>query len=149
MRDLLADIKFRWFDESALLTDDRRELVELFLDSIGITSDVARDLIEVLVNAKTKDVSLGAGEIKILILELRRRRKSKDPMWGLTDRNLQVWLKYFQNIRLIDNFAGKYRFTSNKPPSRAFKDYTMEVVKESAAFTERVLKRIEEVYELK
>jgi hypothetical protein len=149
MTELLAGIKFRWFDESALLTDDRRELIELFLDSIGITSDVARDLIEVLINARARSVSLGAGEVKVLILELRRRRRVKDPMWGLTDRNLQVWLKYFQTIRLLDNFGGKYRFTGNKKPGRVFREHTMEVVKESAAFTERILSKIENVYGIK
>ena len=149
MKELLADIKLRWFDESSLLTDDGKELIDMFLDSIGVTSDVARDLMEVLINAKTKDVALGAGEIKILILELRRRRKDKDPLYGLTDRNLQVWLRYFQTIRLIDSFAGGYRFTGNKRPSEAFRGYTMDVVRESAAYTERVLKKIDVVYGLK
>ncbi|MFC2162637.1 hypothetical protein ACFLRF_03070 [Candidatus Altiarchaeota archaeon] len=149
MKDLLADIKLRWYDESSLLTDDKRELIELFLDSIGVTSNVARDLMEVMINARARDTALGAGQIKILIMELRRRRKDKDPMWGLTDRNLQVWLKYFQTIRLLDTFGGSYRFTGNKKPSKAFKDYTLQVVRESAAFSGRVLEKIDEAYALR
>ncbi len=148
VKDLLADIKFRWYDESSLLTDEPRELIELFLDSIGITSNVARDLLEVMVNARCRDILLGPGEIKILIIELRRRRKDKDPMWGLTDRNLHYWLEYFQDIRFMDNINGKYRFTGNKKPSKVFKEYTLEVVRESAAYTERILKKLEKAYDL-
>lgn len=145
----LADIQLRWFDDSTLLTDDPREVLELFLDSIGVTSDVARDLFEVLLISRHHDLALGTREIKANIIELRRRRKAKEGDKGLTDRNIQVWLSYFNKIGLVDSIGGKHRFSGNKKPSRAFAEETVPLVQECLKFSEKVLKRVEDAYKLR
>ena len=145
----LADIQLRWFDDSALLTDEPREVLYVFLDSIGVTSDVARDLFEVLLLSRHHDLALGTREIKANILEMRRRRKVKEPGKGLTDRNIQVWLSYFNKIGLIDSIGGKHRFKGNKRPSKAFSEDVRPVVEECLKFSEKVLLKVEEGYKIR
>jgi hypothetical protein len=145
MDALLTDIKLRWFDDSRLLCESPREMLEVFLDSIGVTSDVARDLFEVFLMARARDVTLRSSEIKKGILELRLKRGVKSLEYGLTDRNIQVWLKYFASIGLIDNVSGKYRFQANKKPTQAFKR-TQEVVEESVKFSAKSLEKTEKLY---
>lgn len=145
MASYLADIKLRWYDDSALLTDEPRELLEVFLDSIGVTSDVARDLLEVLLMGRARDSPLKASELKKGIRELRARRNVSDVDGGLTDRNIQVWLKYFQSIGLLDSVSGKYRFAGNKKPSQAFAR-VQEVVSESVKFSFKAVERLEQAY---
>jgi len=145
----LADIQLRWFDDSTLLTDDPREVLEMFLDSIGVTSDVARDLFEVLLISRHHDLALSTREVKANIVELRRRRKVKDVGRGLTDRNIQIWLNYFSKIGLLDSIGGKHRFRSNKKPSKAFTEDTKPIVEECLKFSEKVLKKVEDSYKIK
>ena len=148
MAELLADIKLRWYDESALLADEPREVLELFLDSIGVTSDVACDLMEVMLMARARDVPLTMPEVKAGVVELRRRRGSKEPEFGMTDRNIQIWLKYFETIGLFDEIAGKHRFQANKKPSEAFKR-TRQVVAESLKYSEKLVSKLEEAYRIR
>jgi len=143
----IADIQLRWFDDSSLLTDDPREVLELFLSSIGVTSDVARDLFEVLLVSRHHDLALSTREIKANIMELRRRRRVADSK-GLTDRNIQVWLSYFNRVGLVDSMGGKHRFSANKKPSVAFKENTVPVVEECLRFSERVLGLVEKAYKI-
>ncbi|MCX6695326.1 MAG: hypothetical protein NTU61_03435 [Candidatus Altiarchaeota archaeon] len=145
----IADIQFRWFDDSSLLTDDPREALEVFLGSIGVTSDVALDLFEVLLISRHHDLALSTREIKANIVELRKRRRVRELEKGLTDRNIQVWLSYFNRIGLIDSLGGKHRFTGNKKPSRAFREETMPLVEECLKFSERALLKVEEYYKIK
>jgi hypothetical protein len=148
MAKLLADIKLRWYDDSALLTDEPREILELFLDSIGLTSDVACDLVEVMLLARARDVPLTMPEVKAGIIELRRRRGSKDPGFGMTDRNIQIWLEYFETIGLMDEVGKKFRFAANKKPSEAFKR-TKQVIQESVKYSEKLVEKLEEAYRIK
>lgn len=145
---LLADIKLRWYDESALMADDSRQILEYFLDSIGVTADVARDLMEVMLMARARDVPLTTQEVKAGVVELRRRRGVADPEFGMTDRNIQIWLKYFETIGLFDDIDGKHRFTANKKPSEAFKK-TRQVVNESLKYSEKLVSKLEEAYRIK
>ncbi|MFH1055666.1 MAG: hypothetical protein V1744_06195 [Candidatus Altiarchaeota archaeon] len=147
MAELLADIKLRWYDDSALMADEPRELLELFLDSIGVTSDVACDIIEVMLMSRARDVPLTTPEVKAGIVELRRRRGVKDD-FGLTDRNIQIWLSYFERIGLLDVLDGKHRFTANKKPTEAFKK-TKQVVSESLKYSESLLSKVEASYQIR
>ncbi len=148
MAEILAGIKLRWYDDSSLLTDEPRELLEVFLSSIGVTSDVAKDLMEALLMARARDVSLKASELRAAILELRLRRGAKDLEFGLTDRNILVWLDFFQSIGLLDHVSGKYRFAANKRPSEAFKR-TQEVVGECVRFSAKAVSKLERAYMIK
>jgi len=147
MAELLADIKLRWYDDSALLTDEPRELLELFLDSIGVTSDVARDLFEIMLMSRARDVALTTSEVKEGILELRRRRNQPDD-FGLTDRNIQIWLKYFETVGLFDLIDDKHRFYANKRPTEAF-ERTKKVVAESVKYSGKLLEKVESAYRIK
>ncbi len=147
---LLSDIRLRWYDDRSLMLDRDRELIELLLDSLGVSRTVAADIFEVLLKSKKKDLGLTSEEIKQEIVKLRKRRKIKDPEKGLTKRNLQIWLKFFRDIDLVERFGFRYRFTGNKKPSTAFKEYTKpEVIDKSADFIYRLLKEIEGRYGVK
>lgn len=148
MAELLADIKLRWYDDSALMEDEPRRLLELFMDSIGVTSDVACDVMEVLLMSRARDLPLTTGEVKLGVVELRRRRSVKDPDFGMTDRNIQIWLKYFERIGFLDELGGKHRFSGNKRPSDAFKK-TREVVAESLKYSEKLVGKLEAAYRIR
>ena len=147
--NLLSDIRLRWYDDSSLLKENPRELVELFMKSIGISSEVAIDLFEVMLMAKSRDIGLTRRDIKSNIIELRNSRKTKNAEDGLTDRNIQIWLKYFMDIKLVDRIGKRYRFTNNKKPSVAFSQYTKPLVDESVLYVEKILKKLEEEYKIK
>ena len=147
--NLLSDIRLRWYDDSSLLKENPRELVELFMKSIGISSEVAIDLFEVMLMAKSRDIGLTRRDIKSNIIELRNSRKTKNAEDGLTDRNIQIWLKYFMDIKLVDRIGKRYRFTNNKKPSVAFSQYTKPLVDESVLYVEKILKKLEEEYNIK
>jgi len=147
MAELLADIKLRWYDDTALMADEPRELLETFLDSIGVTAEVACDIMEVMFLARAKDVALTTGEVKAGVLELRRRRGAKDD-FGMTDRNIQIWLVYFGRIGLLDCIDNRHRFTANRKPTEAFKK-TKEVIAESVRFSEKLLNKAEQAYRIK
>ena len=146
MATMLADVKLRWYDDSALLEDEPRALLEHFLDSIGITSDVARDLFEVMLLARARDVPLTTAEVKEGIIELRRRRAVRDT-FGLTDRNIQIWLRYFQAIGMFDTIDGRNRFASNKKPLEAF-ERTKNVVRESLKYSDKLLSKLHKAYRI-
>lgn len=146
---LISDIRLRWFDDSSLLTEDKRELVELFLESIGVSSDVARDVFEVVLIAKARDVRLTSSQIKEWVLELRRTRARKDADEGLSDRNIQIWLRFFREMRLLDKLGDKYFFTGNKKPSAAFREYTKPIADESFNYVFKVLEKLEKEYKIK
>ena len=146
----LADITLRWYDDSSLMLDGDRELVELFLDSLGVSRTVAADIFEVLLHGKKKDVGLTSDEIKKEIIKLRKKRKEKDAEKGLTKRNLQIWLKFYMEIELVERFGFRYRFKGNRKPSQAFKEYTKpEVIDRSSDYMYRLLKEIEGRYGIK
>lgn len=146
---LLSDIRLKWYDESSLLEEDSRRLLELLLDALGITSDVARDLFHVLLVSRAEDTALTGRQIKDAIVNLRRMRNIEDPERGLTMRNIQVWLQYFRGIKLVDKLGSRYHFKGNKKPSKAFIDGTKPMVDESVKYVEKLLKRVEESYKIK
>ncbi len=140
----ISDIHLRWYDDSTLAEDNPRKLAALFMDAIGVTSDVAVDLFEVLLISRAGDNALTSREIKTKIMESRKKRKTGDH--GLTDRNIQVWLKFFRELKLVDRTGSHYRFRGNKKPSEAYMEYTKPLVYESAEYVERLLLKVEESY---
>jgi hypothetical protein len=145
----LCEITLRWYDDSSLITDDRRELVERFMDSLGISRGVASDLFEVLLLSKAKGDSLTSQEIKKGIIKLREKRKDVSDD-SLTLRNIQIWVKYFRNMGLIEKVGGRYLFKGNKKPSAVFKDNVKpEIIDKSAEYIERILEKLEKEYEIK
>jgi hypothetical protein len=145
---LIADFTLRLYDEGALLEDDPRRLLELFLDSIGITSDVARDVFHVLLVARAGDTALSARQIREAVVSLRKIRGEKELERGLTMRNVQVWLRYFRDIRLADNLGALYRFRGNKTPKRAFIDGTRPLALASLDYVEKLLGKVEGAYRI-
>lgn len=145
--NLISDINLRWFDESALLEKDPRKLTETFLASLGITSDVAADIVEVLFKARAVDRGLTTAEVREGMVMLRKQRK--EDFSGLTVRNVQVWIRYFKEIKLVDRVGDRVRFSGNKKPSKVFAEYTRPLIEESASFVEKLLKKTEEAYGIK
>ena len=148
MADYLASIKLRLYDDSALLLYDRRNKLEVFLSSIGITSDVAADLFEALLLSKSKEIPLTTSQLREGILRLRTSKNLENPEFGLTDRNIQIWLKYFQSIGLIEVSNGRHRFHGNRLPSKTFKR-TRHIVDESMNMSEKILLDLEKAYDIK
>ncbi|MFH1789030.1 MAG: hypothetical protein ABH834_06590 [Candidatus Altiarchaeota archaeon] len=146
--ETIADVTLRWFDESALMEKDPRQLTETFLASLGVTSDVAVDVMEVLFKARAEDRALRTQEILNEILKTRKERRIKAKK-GLGLRNIQVWVKYFKSIKLVDRVGERVRFTGNKTPTQAFSEYTKPVIEESVSFIEALLAKTEEAYGIK
>ena len=147
--NLLSEITLKWYDDSSLMLEDRRELVGLFLDSLGITRDCAGDIFEALLLAKSKNISLSTAEIRKSVKDLRSERGQR-PDDSLTTRNVQIWLKYFRNIGLIERIGDRYLFKGNRKPSIVFKEnVTPEVIDKSSDYLKRVLEKLEERYEIK
>lgn len=147
--NLLADIRLRWYDDSGLMSKDPRALIGLFLDSMGVTRDVPVDLFEVLLTAKSMGVGLTTSEIKKGIIKLRKKRKEGEGK-GLSDRNIQIWLKFFRDLDLVDRIGSRYMFSGNKNPSTLFKEKTKpEIIDKSADYIYRLLREIEGSYEIR
>lgn len=148
--DIISDIRLRWYDESSLMLEDERGLLELFLNSLGVSRKVAIDLFEVLLLAKKKGISITTRDIKKDILGLRKERKEKNPEKGLTERNIQIWLKFFRDLDLVESIGDRYLFAGNKRPSRVFIEKTKpEVVDRSCDYIHRLLLEIEDRYGIK
>jgi len=146
--NLLSEITLKWYDDSSLMLEDR-ELVTLFLDSLGITRDIAADVFEVLLMAKSKNVSLTSAEIRNAVIDLRKKRK-KNPDDSSTLRNIQIWIKYFRNIGMVERVGDRYLFKGNKKPSIVFKENVKpELIDKSSDYLGRVLERLEQCYLIK
>ncbi|MFH1836332.1 MAG: hypothetical protein ABH851_09110 [Methanobacteriota archaeon] len=141
----ISDITLRWFDESALMEKEPRELTKTLLASLGITSDVAVDVLEVLLRSSAQDRARRTAEIREEVVKLRKERGVKKER-GVTLRNIQVWVKYFKEIKLIDRVGERVHFTGNKKPSEAFREYTRPIIEESASFIEKLLEKTEQAY---
>ncbi|MBN2013773.1 MAG: hypothetical protein JW778_01200 [Candidatus Altiarchaeota archaeon] len=147
--NLLADIRLRWYDDESLLSDDSRKLIELLLDSLGVSRDIASDLFEVLLLAKSKGVGLTSSEIRKGILELREKRGVIGDN-KLSLRNIQIWLKFFRDLELVERIGSRYLFSKNKKPSVLFMEKTKpEVIDKSVDFIHRLLEEIEKSHNIR
>lgn len=149
---LLSSITLKWCSDDELLKENPRELIDLFLNSIGVSRKIAGDIFEVLLIARMKNLSLTTEEIKREVIELRKKKKelgifNEDINEAASKRNIQVWIKFFKEIKLIESVKNKYIFSGNRLPSEAFENYTKPlIIDESVKFTVKVLKKIEEKY---
>jgi len=152
---LLSKIKLCWFSDDELLKDSPRALVELFLSSLGASKGTASDIFEILLLNKKKGIHLKSDEIRNEVIEMRKNRKELREFDGniddsLSKRNVQIWLKFFKDIKMIECINDMYFFSGDKFPSDVFEMYVKQlVIDESVQFIERLLKKIEEGYGLK
>ncbi|MFH0861195.1 MAG: hypothetical protein V1921_08330 [Candidatus Altiarchaeota archaeon] len=141
----VSDIRLRWYDDTRLQEDSPRKLIEIFLESVGISSETATDMLEALFIAKSEGRSLTTSEIKSMVEDMRGKRKAPG---GLTERNIQIWLKYFRDIKLVGRVKSRHMFLNNRLPSELFDDYTRAIIDESVSYTIRSLQKIEKAYDL-
>lgn len=152
---LLSKIQLYWFSDDELLKDNPRSLLELFLKSIGVSKDTASDIFEILLVSKRKGIHLTSDEIRNEVIEIRKKRKEKNEFKGdvedaLSERNVQVWLKFFKDIKMIECINDRYFFSGDKFPSDVFEMYVKPlIIDESIKFIERLLKKMEYCYGLK
>jgi len=147
--NLLSQITLKWYDDSSLMTEDRRALVELFLDSIGITRETAADIFEVLLVAKAKDISITSLQIRGGIIELRTQR-GREIDKSLTMRNIQIWIKFYRKIGFLEKIGNMYTFKGNRKPSTVFKEYIKpQVIDNSADYIGRILEKLEDKYRIR
>ncbi len=143
----LFDIRLRWYDDTSLNEDDKRKLSELFLKTLGVTSEVAVDIFEALLTARADNRAITVREIKQAVVENRKQRGC--PLSGLTERNIQIWMKFFRDIGLIkyvEKMGDRYIFPGNKKPSEVFEEYTKPQVASSLNYIKRVLEKTEDAY---
>lgn len=144
--NLLSEIHLRWYDDSTLMLEDKRELVKLFLNTVGVSRDVAADVFEVLLLTKMEGIALTTSEIKDEIIKLRRGR-GLDTQKGLTNRNIQIWLKFFRDIELAQRIGDRYFFSGNKKPSTVFIEHTKpNIIDKTSDYIARLLEEIEQRY---
>jgi len=147
--NLLSEITLKWYDDSAFMLDDKREMVELFLDSLGVSRTIASDIFEVLLIAKSKNISLTCGQIRKDVAELRKARNQRIDE-AATPRNIQLWLRFFRKIGLIEKVGCRYMFKGNKRPSVAFREEVKpHVIDNSSDFLARLLEGLEKKYAIK
>ncbi len=147
--NLLSDIRLRWYDDDSLLSNEPRALIELFLDSLGVSRDVAADIFEVLLTAKSEGVGLTTSQIKQRIIELREKRGS-DTESGLCKRNIQIWMGFFRELELVERIGSRYFFSGNKKPSTLFMERTKpNIIDKSTDYIHRLLQEIEKGYSVK
>jgi hypothetical protein len=147
--NLISDIRLKWYDDSSLHSEDKRKLLELFLDSVGVSRDVPADIFEVLLIARSKGIGLTAGEIREGVLQLRERRGLEVDK-SLSSRNMQIWLKFFRDLELVERMGSRYHFAGNKKPSALFIERTKpNVIDKSADYIYRLLQEIEKGYSIK
>jgi len=141
----LAKIQLSWYDDSTLLEEDSFKLVRLFLKSLGINARVPAEILEVLL--LFGDEYLTTKRIKEKILELRKKRYGRANRKGLTERNLQKWLKQFIELELIERYRERYRFKNDKSLSYAFEKYTLELLNNAIEYNKKLIAEIEKRYE--
>ncbi|GAG10925.1 unnamed protein product [marine sediment metagenome] len=147
--NLISDVRLKWYDESCLGVEENRELVRILLDSLGVTRDVALDIFEVLLMAKSDGISMTGREIKDKVIGLRKERKVKKPRNGLTDRNIQLWLRFFREIDLIERVGSRHLFSGNKKPSKVWLEKTKpNIIDKSAENIHKILLELENRYEI-
>jgi len=147
--NLISDVRLKWYDESCLGVEENRELVRILLDSLGVTRDVASDIFEVLLMAKSDGISITSKEIKDRVIDLRKERKVKKPAEGLTDRNIQLWLRFFREIDLVERVGSRHLFSGNKKPSKVWMEKTKpNIIDKSAENIHKILLELERRYEI-
>jgi len=147
--NLISDVRLKWYDESCLGVEENRELVRILLDSLGVTRDVASDIFEVLLMAKSDGISITSKEIKDRVIDLRNERKVKKPAEGLTDRNIQLWLRFFREIDLVERVGSRHLFSGNKKPSKVWMEKTKpNIIDKSAENIHKILLELERRYEI-
>jgi len=144
----ISNIRLKWYDESCLHVKDDGELVRILLDSLGVTRDVASDIFEVMLIAKSDGISLTGKEIKNEVIKLRKGRNSKNPDKGLTDRNIQLWLRFFRELDFIDRIGSRYLFSANRKPSDVWLEKTRPLIEKSADSIHKILVELEKRYEI-
>ncbi len=146
--NLISDIRLRWYDESYLEAEDR-ELVRILLNSLGVTREVALDIFEVMLIAKSAGISSTRREIRNRVIELRKERGIENPSNGLTDRNIQLWLRFFREVDLVERIGSRYLFSGNKKPSRVWLERTKpNIIDKSAENIHKILLELERRYEI-
>ncbi|PKP57489.1 MAG: hypothetical protein CVT88_04315 [Candidatus Altiarchaeales archaeon HGW-Altiarchaeales-1] len=152
---LLSKIELCWFSDDELLKENPRALVELFLDTLGASKGTASDIFEILLLNKRKGIHLKSDEIRNEVIEMRKKRKELGEFDGeieesLSGRNVQIWLKFFKDMKMVECINDRYFFSGDKFPSEAFEIYVKPlIIDESVRFIGRLLKKIEENYGLK
>ncbi|VVB52437.1 Uncharacterised protein [uncultured archaeon] len=141
----LFDVSLRWFDDGTLLVEEPRQILEQFLLSLGVSAPVAADVLEVFVLARKADRALSLRAVMEGVAEIRRRRGAVEGK-GLGERNIQVWLKWYVEIGLLEKSGRLYRFYANKLPADAFRESVKPNAERALAYVERAADKMQVAY---
>jgi len=149
--NLIADIRIRWYDDTLLNRVQGRQSIRFFLECLGVTADVACDIFEVLVEAYRDGSAVSVSQIKEEVI--KKIEKRGDENKGTTERNIQIWIKFFRDIEMIQMIgsgkSAKYMLYGGRKPSEVFITHTKaQVIDRASMFIVRALEKVEREYDI-
>lgn len=108
----LSEITLRRYEKPYEMP--RRDLIRKLCLSIGLlqpgdSRDVIVDVLQVLLEYKTRNKSLDSEEVKKEVIN--QRKKNKMPLKGIASSNIRRQLKRLKDIYLVESINNEYRIT--------------------------------------
>ncbi|MFH0936288.1 MAG: hypothetical protein V1815_01255 [Candidatus Woesearchaeota archaeon] len=138
----LSEITLRRYEQPYNMP--RRELIRKLCLSIGLlqpgdSRDVIIDVLQVLLNAKSKKKLMSSEEVKKEVIILRK--KSKLPLKGIAGSNIRRQLKRLRDIFIIEKVKNDYRITEFGDLNNIFEE------KIEKYYLQSILKRVKEYFD--
>lgn len=138
----LSEITLRRYEQPYNMP--RRELIRKLCLSIGLlqpgdSRDVIIDVLQVLLNVKSKKKLISSEEVKKEVIILRK--KSKLPLKGIAGSNIRRQLKRLRDIFIIEKVKNDYRITEFNDLNNIFEE------KIEKYYLQSILKRVKEYFD--
>ena len=122
----------------------RRDLIRKLCLSVGLlqpgdSRDVIVDILQVLLNAKSKKKLMSSEDVKKEVIALRK--KAKLPLKGIAGSNIRRQLKRLRDIFIVEKVKNDYRITEFDDLSNIFEE------KIEKYYLQSILKRVKEYFE--
>jgi len=122
----------------------RRDLIRKLCLSVGLlqpgdSRDVIVDILQVLLNVKSKKKLMSSEDIKKEVIILRK--KAKLPLKGIAGSNIRRQLKRLRDIFIVEKVKNDYRITEFDDLSNIFEE------KIEKYYLQSILKRVKEYFE--
>jgi len=138
----LSEITLRRYEQPYDMP--RRDLIRKLCLSIGLlqpgdSRDVIVDILQVLLNVKSKKKLMSSEEIKKQVIILRK--KAKLPLKGIAGSNIRRQLKRLRDIFIVEKVKNDYRITEFGDLNNIFEE------KIEKYYLQSILKRVKEYFE--
>jgi hypothetical protein len=137
----LSEITLRRYEKPSAYT--KRELTRKICLSIGLlqpgdSRDIIVDILQVMLNNKSKRVLMNSEEIRELVIA--SRKKQKLPIKGVASSNVRRQLKRLRDIYLVENIRNQYRIAEFEELHVIFKKQIKDF------YLKNILERVEEYF---